>query len=59
MKVGLIFVTPEGLEALAHSIRVLGGKGARLEVHQDEDTHGAIRLCCTKESGWINLGNDC
>jgi len=55
MKIGTLFVTPEGLEALAKAIRILGGESATLEVHQDEDTHGAIRVCCNEEAGWIDL----
>lgn len=55
MKIGIIHATPEGLRALAKAVENLGGKSVRLEVHQDEDTHGAVRLCCTPEAGWIDL----
>ncbi len=58
MKVGLLHVTPKGLESLAKSIRLLGGNSATLEVHKDDDTHGVIRVCCTKEAGWIDLEKD-
>lgn len=55
MKIGEIFVTAKGLEGLAKAIRMFDFKVARFEVHQDEDTHGTIRICGTKESGWIDL----
>lgn len=55
MKIGTIVVTPKGLNELAKSIRTLGGNSATLEVHKDDDTHGVIRVCAVKESGWINL----
>lgn len=55
MKIGNILITAEGLEALAKSIRTLDIKYAMFEVHQDEDTHGEIRICCSKEAGWIDL----
>ncbi|OPX89036.1 MAG: hypothetical protein A4E53_01644 [Pelotomaculum sp. PtaB.Bin104] len=55
MKIGYLICTPQGLEKLAKAIRTLNGKSARLEVHQDEDTHGVIRLCCSPEAGWIDL----
>jgi len=55
MKVGELLVTAEGLESLAKALRILGGKVGRFEVHKDDDTHGTIRICGTKESGWIDL----
>lgn len=55
MKIGLLFVTPEGLEALAKSIRILGGKSCTLEVHEDDDSHKILRVCATKKAGWIDL----
>ncbi len=55
MKIGNIIVTPEGLEALAKSLRILGEKSAMLEVHQIEDTHKEIKLCLTPEAGWIDI----
>lgn len=57
MKIGYILITPKGLEALAKSIKIIAGEGkmARLEVHQTEDSHGEIKLCCTPEAGWIDL----
>ena len=55
MKLGMILLLQKVLEALAKSIRILGGNHATLEVHKDDDTHGIIRVCCTKESGWIDL----
>lgn len=55
MHIGNLFVTPEGLEALAKAIRTVGGKSATLQVHKDDDSHGAIRLCCSEEAGWIDL----
>ena len=55
MEIGYLIVTPEGLEALAKSMRTLNMKVGRFEVHQDDDTHKCVRICCTKESGWIDL----
>lgn len=54
-KIGILHCTPKGLDALAKSIRMMNGKSATFEVHQDDDTHGVIRLCCTEEAGWIDL----
>ena len=55
MKIGYLVVTPKGLEALAKALRNLNAKTARFEVHKDNDTHGAIRICCKEDAGWIDL----
>jgi hypothetical protein len=55
MKIGNLYCTPEGLEALAKSARIIGAKSLRLEVHQDDDSHGVLHVCCELNSGWINL----
>ena len=52
-EIGILIVTPQGLEAVAKSLRMLGGKSARLKVWK---TPEGIRLSCNgPESGWIDI----
>lgn len=51
--VGQLLCTPEGLEALAKSLRILGGKTGNFKVYVNDEK--SVRICCEQDAGWIDL----